>query len=178
MSSFLGGAFPTNDLTLLDNLFNFNLLGSGSVQSEVAGLTDFDLNYDSAQNAFVFSGFDPDVISSCLIGICNTQGAGNFGVSLVLSQLVDLSDELGIELSNQTLGLIGFYQQLFGDEFTIATGSLEFAVTTAPETSQSVPEPALVWGCWGLPDSWLSDATRSCRTEKSGQYCPLSQVNV
>ncbi len=150
LSSFLGGAFPTNDLTLLDNLFNFNLLGSGLVQSEVAGLTNFDLNYDSAQNAFVFSGFDPNVISGCLVGICNTQGAGNFGVSLVLSQFLDLSDDLGIDLSNQTLGWIGLYQQLFGDELSIATGSLEFAVTTAPETSQSVPEPALGLGLVGI----------------------------
>jgi hypothetical protein len=150
LSQLFGISLPPEQVETFDNLFNFDFLGSGSIQSQVAGLTNFDINYDSAQNAFVINNFNPDVIEGCTLGICQTQASGNLGLSLVLSQFVDLSDDLGIDLTDDVLNAIALYQQFFGDELSLATGTIDVAVTTEPVNSQSVPEPGVSLGLLGI----------------------------
>lgn len=129
---------------LLDGLFNITVTDDDDNTPEnnndflttETGVTSFDFSYDSTQNALIIDGFDVDVVDGVLTGEATIEASGNFSINLVLSEFLnvieEISEPLNYSLSPSVTTVISNYQLLYGDELTVASGSFDLDVTTAP----------------------------------------------
>jgi hypothetical protein len=116
---------------VFDDLFNVDLAGSGTLTS-VTGTTDFIFNYASDTNSLVIDEFTPSVVVGSLVGQSTITAEGDFTVDLVLSELVELTTLLGIDLPSDVLSFITLAQTTGINELELASGSFDFNITTIP----------------------------------------------
>jgi hypothetical protein len=142
-------------IDILDSLFNVTFTDDDNGTPETnndfltteAGVTGFDFNYFSEQNALIIDGFNPDVVDGVFTGLATIEASGTLSVSLVLSEfnnLVEtLREPLGLSLSPNLATNIALYQALFGDEFPLASGSfdLSFSMTPGSEPLVEITNP-------------------------------------
>jgi hypothetical protein len=115
----------------IDNLFDVELAGSGTLAS-VAGSTDFNFNYLGEQNTLVIDGFDPIVVAGSLVGSSTITAQGDFSVDLVLSEFVNLTNLLGIDLPSNVDSFLTLAQLFNINQIELASGSFSLGVTTVP----------------------------------------------
>lgn len=121
-------------IEVIDNLFDVELAGSGTLAS-VAGSTDFNFNYLGEQNTLVIDGFDPTVVAGSLGGSSTIIAEGDFSVDLVLSEFVNLTNLLGIDLPSSWDSFIALAQVFNINEIELASGSFSLDMTTVPVTA-------------------------------------------
>ena len=80
-----------------DKLLDFDLEGSGKLTNR-GGTTGFDIGYFDGTNSIVIDGFDPNIVADSLTGESTIALEGTFGVNLVLSEFIQLTNTLGIDL--------------------------------------------------------------------------------
>jgi hypothetical protein len=116
---------------VFDDLFDVALAGSGTLTS-VTGTTDFIFNYASDTNSLVIDEFTPSVVVGSLVGQSTITAEGDFTVDLVLSELVELTTLLGIDLPSDILLTITLAQTAGINELELASGSFDLDMTTIP----------------------------------------------
>jgi len=116
---------------ILDNLFDVDLAGSGTLTSGT-GSSDFTFNYAGDTNSLVIDGLAPSVVAGSLVGQSTTIAEGDFTVDLVLSELVEVTTLLGINLPSDILLAITLAQTAGINELELASGSFEAEITTIP----------------------------------------------
>ena len=115
----------------LNDLFNFELDGTGTFTSGTQS-TNFDIEYFNDTNSIVIDDFDPDVVSLGLEGESTIAAEGTFSVDLVLSEFIELTDSIGLDIpSNLAVG-INLLQLSGVNELTLATGSFDLESSTVP----------------------------------------------
>jgi hypothetical protein len=173
----LGITSVDSAVDILDELFDVSFVGAGTLTTETA-VTNFDIEYFSASNSLLVDGFDPDIASSCLTETCTATAAVDNSVDLILDELVELDDLLDLSalLDFDLSSAVSVSRFFIGDELTVA-GGLGLVGTTTPvptaiplaarpvsqtalapsapvaavaQESESVPEPAAVFGLLGI----------------------------
>lgn len=131
-------------IDILDSLFNVTFTDDDDGTPETnndfltteAGVTGFDFNYFSEQNALIIDGFNPDVVDGVFTGLARIEASGVLSVNLVLSEfnnlIETLSEPLGLTLSPNVSRNIALYQALVGDELPLASGSFDLDVSMVP----------------------------------------------
>jgi len=114
-----------------DKLFDFELDGSGTLTNGV-GTTDFDIGYAGAINSIIIDEFDPNIIAGSLTGQSAITAQGTFGVELVLSEFVQVTNTLGIDLPSNVDSFIASAQSFGINEIELASGSFNLGVSTVP----------------------------------------------
>jgi len=138
---------PNDGIDLLDSLFNANLTGTGNlVVDGTSQTTNFAINYLNDSNAIVIDGYNPNIVSECLTGACTITADGTFGMSAVLSGLVDLSDSLGLGIPADISQVISFYQTFVGDELPLASGTFNLGLDTTPASNTTVSSTSATSG--------------------------------
>jgi hypothetical protein len=115
----------------IDNLFDVELAGSGTLAS-AAGSTDFNFNYLGEENTFLIDGFNPIVVAGSLGGQSTITAEGDFSVDLVLSEFVNLTNLLGIDLPSNVDSFLTLAQLFNINQIELASGSFSLGVTTVP----------------------------------------------
>lgn len=116
---------------VVDNLFDVELAGSGTLTS-VTGTTDFNFEYLSEQNTFLIDEFDPTVVAGSLVGSSTITAEGDVSVDLVISEFVNLTNLLGIDLPSNVDLFLASAQVLDINQIEVASGSFSLDATTVP----------------------------------------------
>jgi hypothetical protein len=116
---------------VLDNLFDVDLAGSGTLTSGI-GSSDFTFNYASDTNSLVIAGLTPSVVAGSLVGESTIAAEGDFTVDLVLTEFLELTTLLGIDLPSDVLLAITLAQTAGINELELASGSFDVDITTIP----------------------------------------------
>ena len=127
----LGITDANSAVEFADKLFDFDLDGSGTLTTGV-GTTDFDIGYADDTNSIVIDGFDPNVVAGSLTGQSAITAEGTFSVDLVLSEFVQVTNTLGIDLPSNVDSLLALAQILGINEIELASGSFDLGVSTVP----------------------------------------------
>jgi hypothetical protein len=127
----LGITDANSAVEFADKLFDFDLDGSGTLTTGV-GTTDFDIGYADETNSIVIDGFDPNVVAGSLTGQSAIAAEGTFSVALVLSEFVQVTNTLGIDLPSNVDSLLALAQILGINEIELASGSFNLGVSTVP----------------------------------------------
>lgn len=134
---------------LLDSLFNITFTddddGTPATNNDFiktgGGMTGFDFNYSSEDNALIIDGFYPDLIDEVFNRTSQIEASGTFTVSLVISEALNLietiSEPLNFTLAPTVSSVLSYYQTLFGDELPVAFGSFDLDMTIAPDSAGS-----------------------------------------
>jgi hypothetical protein len=118
-------------IEVVDNLFDVELAGSGTLTS-VTEATNFNFEYLGEENTFLIDGFDPTVVAGSLVGTSTITAEGDFSVDLVISEFVNLTKLLGIDLPS-TVDILLASAQIAGiNEIELASGSFSLDMTTVP----------------------------------------------
>ncbi|NEP62419.1 MAG: hypothetical protein F6K31_36725 [Symploca sp. SIO2G7] len=151
---------PNDGIELLDSLFNANFTGTGNlVVDSTSQTTNFAINYFNDSNAIVINGYDPNIVSGCLTGACTITTDATFGVSVVLSGLVDLSDSLGLEIPSNISPIIDFYQTFVGDDLSLASGTLNLGLNTSPVSNTTASPTSSLFTSSAITSNNLSATT-------------------
>lgn len=140
------GLTSTEVVTSVDNLFTIdNFQGSGELVSKdfTLPLSPFTISYDDVTNAVIVDGYNTQAAESCLLTTCLLDGNVSYGVSLVLSEFITLTNGLltnsSIALDAETTAAIASLQQtaalasLFGETFELVTVNVsKFSAITNP----------------------------------------------
>lgn len=118
-------------IEVVDNLFDLELTGSGTLTSE-AGTTGLNFNYLGEQNTFVIDGFDPTVVEGSLVGPSTITAEGDFSVDLVLSEFVNVTNLLEIDLPSNVDSFLAWAQLFNINQIEVASGSFSLDATTVP----------------------------------------------
>ncbi len=114
-----------------DELLDFNLGGSGVLTTGV-GTTDFVIGYAGAINSIIIDGFNPNIVAGSLTGQSTIAAQGTFSVDLVLSEFVEVTNTLGIDLPFYVDSFLAIAPSLGINEIELASGSFDFEVSTVP----------------------------------------------
>ncbi|MEG3882371.1 hypothetical protein QT972_33990 [Microcoleus sp. herbarium7] len=114
-----------------DKLFNFELDGSGTFTTGV-GTTDFVFGYANGINSLIIDGFDPNIVAGGLTGQSTIAAQGTFGVDLVLSEFVEVTNTLGIDLPSDVDSFLATAQAFGVNEIELASGSFNLGVSSVP----------------------------------------------
>lgn len=114
-----------------DKLLDFDLEGSGTLTNG-GGTTGFDIGYSDGTNSIVIDGFDPNIVADSLTGQSTIAVEGKFGVNLVLSEFVQLTNTLGIDLPPNVDSFLATAQFWGINQIGLASGSFNFGVSTVP----------------------------------------------
>lgn len=114
-----------------DDLFDVDLAGSGTLTSGT-GTSDFTFNYASDTNSLVIDGLAPTVVAGSLVGQSTIATEGDFTLDLVLSEFIEITNLLGIDLPSDVLLAITVAQTAGINEIELASGSFDVDITTIP----------------------------------------------
>lgn len=118
-------------IEVVDNLFDVELAGSGTLTS-VTGATNFNFEYLGEENTFLIDGFDPTVVAGSLVGASTITAEGDFSVDLVISEFVNLTKLLGIDLPSTVDILLASAQFAGINEIELGSGSFSLDMATVP----------------------------------------------
>lgn len=118
-------------IEVVDNLFDVELAGSGTLTS-VTGATNFNFEYLGEENTFLIDGFDPTVVAGSLVGASTITAEGDFSVDLVISEFVNLTNLLGIDLPSTVDILLASAQFAGINEIELGSGSFSLDMATVP----------------------------------------------
>lgn len=118
-------------IEVVDDLFDVELAGSGTLTS-VTGSTDFNFEYLGEENTFLIDGFNPAVVAGSLGGSSTITAEGDFSVDLVISEFVNLTNLLGIDLPSNVDSFLAFAQVFNINQIELASGSFSLDMTTVP----------------------------------------------
>lgn len=118
----------------VDNLFTIdNFQGGGELVSKdfTLPLSPFTISYDDVTNAVIVDGYNTLVAESCLLTTCLLDGSVSYGVSLVLSEFITLTNGLltnsSIALDSETTAAIANLQQTAALASAFGVETLELA---------------------------------------------------
>ncbi|AFZ21244.1 hypothetical protein [Allocoleopsis franciscana] len=116
---------------VFDNLFDVELAGSGTLTS-VTGTTGFNFEYQGEENTFLIDGFEPTVVAGSLVGSSTITAEGDFSVDLVISEFVNLTNLLGIDLPSNVDSFLALAQVFNINQIELASGSFSLDMITVP----------------------------------------------
>jgi hypothetical protein len=127
----LGITDANSAVGFLDDLFNLELDGSGTLVTG-AESTTFDIDYFDDTNTIVIDEFNPDVVAGSLVGSSTITTQVTFSVDLVLSEFVEVTNSLGIDLPSNVDSFLSLAQLLGINELEIASGTFNSQINTIP----------------------------------------------
>ena len=120
----------TSAVEFADKLLDFDLEGSGTLTNG-GGTTGFDIGYSDGTNSII-DGFDPSIVPDSLTGQSTIAAQGTFGVNLVLSEFVQLTNILGIDLPSNVDSFLANAPRWGISQIGLASGSFNFGLSTVP----------------------------------------------
>lgn len=127
----LGITDVSSAVKFADKLLDFDLEGSGTLTNG-GGTTGFDIGYSDGTNSILIDGFDPNIVADSLTGQSTIAVEGTLGVNLVLSEFVQVTNTLGIDLPPNIDSFLATAQTWGINQIGLASGSFNFGVSTAP----------------------------------------------